>query len=265
MDQREGINKEIIHNGVIVQRTMYTDDIFLLELHAPAIADIAVPGQFVNIACDGFLRRPISICGLDRKRGTFRVAIRVKGHGTEYLRDREIGAVLSIQGPLGNSFDLTDVRRCIVVGGGIGIFPLMFLLDEARLRGIETVAVCGYRSADESFCTREMQSKADVVCFASDRGGMDFHGNASQALSQIVDWTDATVFTCGPAPMMRSVATFCIEHDLPCFVSLEERMGCGTGICLVCSCKVKAGTDDFEYKRCCCDGPVFAASEVLWE
>ncbi|MHB1452578.1 MAG: dihydroorotate dehydrogenase electron transfer subunit [Saccharofermentanales bacterium] len=259
------IKKQILHQCEVLSKTVYSDDIFMLELKSDLIARDALPGQFVNIACDGFLRRPISLCGTDKTKGSFRIAIRVKGSGTAFLKDREAGDLLSVQGPLGNSFDLSGVARCVAVGGGIGIFPLMFLLDEAKAQGIETIAVCGYRSADDSFCTEEIRSKADSTCFSSDSGDMDFCGNAAQALSQIGSLADATVFTCGPAPMMRAAAKYCIENGIRCFASLEERMACGTGVCLVCACKVKAGVEDFEYKRCCCDGPVFAASEVVWE
>lgn len=257
--------RQMLHECEIRSKTVYSDNVFMLELQSDAIAQAAVPGQFVNVACDGFLRRPISICSTDAAKGTFSIAIRVKGDGTAFLRDCSAGEFLSVQGPLGNGFDLSGVTRCVTVGGGIGIFPLMFLLDEAKARGIQTVAICGYRSAADSFCTDEIRSKADSTCFSSDFGDMDFCGNAAQALSQIGEMENATVFTCGPAPMMKSVSDFCAGRDIPCFASLEERMACGTGICLVCACKVKAGVGDYEYKRCCCDGPVFAASEVVWE
>lgn len=259
------IKKQIVHNCEVLGKTVYSDDIFMLDLQSDVIAQTALPGQFVNIGCDGFLRLPISICGTDKQKGSFRIAIRVKGSGTAFLMNRKTGDVLSVQGPLGNCFDLSGVTRCVTVGGGIGIFPLMFLLDEAKSRGIETTAVCGYRSAEDSFCTEEIRSKADSTCFSSDLGDMDFCGNAAQALARIESIEGATVFTCGPAPMMESVASFCADIDIPCFVSLEERMACGTGICLVCACKIKAGNDGFVYKRCCCDGPVFAASEVVWK
>ncbi|MHB8964198.1 MAG: dihydroorotate dehydrogenase electron transfer subunit [Saccharofermentanales bacterium] len=259
------MDRQILHDCEIQSKTVYSDNIFMIELQSDAIARAALPGQFVNVACGGFLRRPISICSADPSKGTFRIAIRVKGSGTEYLRDRTAGEFLSVQGPLGNGFNLSGVTRCVTVGGGIGIFPLMFLLDVAKDRGIETHAICGYRSAEDSFCTAEIRLKADTTCFSSDFGDMDFCGNAAQALSQLDDLAGTTVFTCGPAPMMKGVSEFCASRDIPCFTSLEERMACGTGICLVCACKVKAGGEGFEYKRCCCDGPVFDASEVVWE
>mgnify|MGYP002350530419 CR=1 FL=1 len=182
---------------------MLSSNIFIMELSCPDIARNALPGQFVNVDCAQFLNRPISICSADREKGTFSLGIRIKGTGTRRLSGMTAGEQVMIHGPLGHGFDLTGTVSCIAVGGGIGIFPLMFLLDETKRLGIPSRAVCGYKSAIESFCTLELRKKADKICFTSDCGDMDFHGNAADALNDIKIKGDETVFTCGPVQIDR--------------------------------------------------------------
>lgn len=248
----------------IVKKQYWSKDQFIFDLESKEIAAECKPGQFVDVLCDSLLRRPISICGVDRIRGVFRIAIRIKGSGTLFLEKKQTGEFLSILGPLGNGFDLSRTESCVAVGGGIGIYPLLFLLQEAKERGIKTTSVCGFRSKADSFCLDEISALSDKAVFASDCGDMDVCGNAIDALEN-VDLQNATLFTCGPVPMMQSASQAAMANGIECQVSLEERMGCGTGVCLVCACKIKAAGNDFEYKRCCKDGPVFNAKEVVWE
>lgn len=269
MPVTDHIHRNIEHKCRIISNRHINDDVFILEIENKVIAESSKPGQFVNVDCGSFLKRPISICGTDKDKGTFSIGIRIKGEGTRRLSSKIAGDELTVIGPLGNCFDLFGVSSLVAVGGGIGIFPLMFLIEEAKRMGIKSTAVCGYRSLSESFCTIELSGKADKTCFSSDCGDMDFHGNAAQALSTLELSRGQTVFTCGPIQMMKSVYSICEAHEVKCFASLEERMGCGTGICLVCACKIKtidkSGNSDYEYKRCCYDGPVFDASEVVWD
>jgi len=252
-----------LYDCKIIKKRYFSKDQFVFNLESNEIAKECQPGQFVNILCDSLLRRPISICGVDRKNGIFQVAIRVKGSGTAYLEKKQEGECLSVLGPLGNGFDLSTVENCVIVGGGIGIYPLLFVLQEAKAKGIRTVSVCGFRSKEDSFCIDEIRLLSDNVVFASDCGDMDVCGNAIDALKNI-SLENSTIFTCGPSIMMQSASRLAAEKGIDCQVSLEQRMGCGTGVCLVCACKVKAG-DDYEYKRCCKEGPVFDAKEVVWE
>lgn len=253
-----------LYDCKIIRKHYLTKDQFLFDLKSSDITAACGPGQFVDILCDGLLRRPISICGVDRENGIFQVAIRVKGAGTAFLEKKNVGESLSVLGPLGKGFDLANTRSCVVVGGGIGIFPLLFVLSEAKKRGIPTTAVCGFRSKEESFCIDEVRMLSDQVVFASDCGDLDVCGNAVDALEN-VSLDDSEIFTCGPVPMMREAARVAEKKGIRCQASLEERMGCGTGICLVCACRVHTPSGDFEYKRCCKDGPVFDAKEVAWE
>lgn len=253
-----------VYDCKIVNKYDLAKDQFVLELFSKEIAGECKAGQFVNVECrDALLRRPISISSVDRENGIFKIAIRVKGSGTAYLASCQIGDSLSVIGPLGHGFDLTNVKSCVVVGGGIGIYPLLFLLTEAKKLGIPTTTVCGFRSKADSFCLDEINELSDHVVYASECGDMEVCGNAIDALNTL-DLTGSVLFTCGPNVMMKKVAEIAEKQTIPCQVSLEQRMGCGTGICLVCACKTKKD-HDFEYKRCCKDGPVFDAREVIWE
>ncbi len=248
----------------IHKKQYLSKDQFILTLESKEISTNCKPGQFVNVQCDSLLKRPISIFSADRENGLFSIAIRIKGSGTSYLEKQNVGDLISVLGPLGNGFDFSGLRDCVVVGGGIGIYPLMFVLQEARKLGITTTSVCGFRSIEDSFLIDDIKSLSDKVVFASECGEMDFCGNAVDALSTIDFKDNSTIFTCGPSPMMQSVSNVATKKNIPCQVSLEQRMGCGTGICLVCACKIKYG-DDFTYKRCCKEGPVFDHREVIWD
>lgn len=248
----------------ITEKIYLSKDQFILTFESKEISSECKPGQFVNVSCDKFLKRPISIYSANKDSGLFSIAIRVKGEGTAYLETKNPGESLSILGPLGNGFDLQNVSHCVMVGGGIGIYPLIYLLEEARKLGIKTTSICGFRSREDSFLIDDIKLLSDNVVFASECGDMDVCGNAVDAMKHI-DLNSSYIFTCGPMPMMKAVSEVAIEKNIPCQVSLEQRMGCGTGICLVCACKVKTSEDDFGYKRCCKDGPVFDAREVLWD
>lgn len=251
----------------IFSKEYVSENQFILGLHSPAIVKSCYPGQFVNLECNKLLRRPISICGTDPEKGIFYIGIRVKGEGTKFIESKKEGEFISVLGPLGNGFKLVENKKCIVVGGGIGVFPLMFLLEEAKSKNIPTTAICGYKSSGDSFCLNTLKNLSDEIIFASECGDMDICGNATDALKTL-DLNDSAVYTCGPAPMMKHVSYIANTAGISCQVSLEERMGCGTGVCLVCACKIKVKneTDEgYEYKRCCMDGPVFDSKEVFWE
>lgn len=255
----------------------------LLSFSCPGIADLAMPGQFVNISCSQFLRRPLGILEVDRVKGEFSVGIKLLGEGTIFLSELEPGDCVSILGPLGHGFDLDNYDRVITVGGGTGVFPLFFVQQYCRENSIEGIAVCGYRSKEDSFLTEEYEQLSCAVSFASDAGDMMITGNAGVALQHVLNNIAAgengkinrtLIAACGPKAMMQGVAAIANERNIDCQVSLEERMACGIGICLVCACKIKArksndeseftNTNEWEHKRCCVEGPVFKAQEVVW-
>lgn len=248
----------------------------VLTIDAPHIAAAAQPGQFVNLSCDRLLRRPIGIMEADRHTGQIRLGIRIQGEGTRWLARRRNGDTLSVLGPLGHGFSLDGHKRIITVGGGTGVFPLFFVQQVCREKGIDALAVCGYRSRDESVLREEYTHLGCRTLFAADAGDLDVPGHAAEALEQLLQAIDpvaeTAILTCGPRPMMQAVAQTARRLGLPCQVSLEERMACGIGVCLVCACKIH-GTETAEhgsgfgeagYQRCCVDGPVFDAEVVAW-
>ncbi len=279
----EPILTPIEHTAVVVANEALAPDLVLLTLSAPAIAAAAVPGQFVHIACNRFLRRPFGIAGVDLINGHLRVGIQVKGEGTRDLASRQPGASLSVLGPLGNGFMLDDIDAIIAVAGGTGLFPLTYLLEHAAAHGIQAAAFCGYRSAAHAFLTDVVAASTQHAVYASERGDLDFHGTCVDALcaatvpvdgaagcrlgSQTFDPARTLLAAVGPMPMMNAARLQAARLGMPCQVSLEERMACGIGVCLVCACKTR--TDDpaqpYHASRCCVDGPVFRAEEILWE
>jgi len=260
----------IEHQSLILANQSVNPQTRILTLDAPLIARTAQPGQFVNLACDRFLRRPIGMMQADPDAGTIKVGIRIQGDGTRWLADRRPGDQLSVLGPLGHGFDFTGVRRVITVGGGTGVFPLFFVQQYCCARQIDSIAVCGYRSRADSILADDYAGLSCRTLFASDCGDMDVAGHAAVALEQLLSGMPAAdgtvIMTCGPKIMMQAVAEIAVRYHLPCQVSLEERMACGIGVCLVCACKIKAegSGQPFTHQRCCVEGPVFPAEVVEW-
>jgi len=259
----------------VVERRLLSDNHVVLTLSGSEIANQAKPGQFVNISANQFLRRPLGIMQVDRHTGCFSVGIRIQGEGTAWLADRKVGDTLSVLGPLGHGYDLAGYDRIITVGGGTGVFPLFFVQQVCREQNIDGIAVCGYRSSQESILADDFAATACQVLFASDAGDMMVAGHAALALRQLLDalpeqdgerQLKTAILTCGPKIMMSAVADLAKQRGLDCQVSLEERMACGIGVCLVCVCKTRSddANQPFQHKRCCAEGPVFPAGEVIW-
>lgn len=242
----------------------------ILTIGAPQIAAIAIPGQFVNISCNQFLRRPIGIMDADSEAGWIKCGIQIVGEGTRWLAGLKSGDQVSLLGPLGHGFDFEGISRVITVGGGTGVFPLHFVQRYCQAKGIEGIAVCGYRSRADSIITHEYSETGCQTLLASDCGDLAFHGHAGQALEHLLQnlepVTNTAIMTCGPKIMMQNVASIAVNHKLPCQVSLEARMACGIGVCLVCACAIKAvaAEQPYHYQRCCSEGPVFPAEVVEW-
>lgn len=262
--------RQIEYPAVVIHNERINDQTCVLTLAAPAIAAAARPGQFVNLSCNHFLRRPLGIMDADAAAGQIKVGIRIMGDGTAWLAGRQAGESISVLGPLGHGFELSGLKRIITVGGGTGVFPLFMVQKYCQGQGLETLAVCGYRSKADSFLAEEYAGLACQTLFASDSGDMDFAGTAVHALGSLLDSLEpiegTAILTCGPKIMMKGVAELAAMHRIPCQVSLEERMACGIGVCLVCACKIKAEADGqaFTHQRCCVEGPVFPAEVVEW-
>lgn len=247
----------------VIEKAAVSAGIYSYTILCPEIAELAKPGQFVHIKVDGFtLRRPVSICEIVRG-GSLRIVFEVRGAGTAKLADINVGNHIDMIAPLGNGFGLPASiepdRRVVLVGGGIGVPPL---LELAKIMGENATAVLGFRSYDKVILTEDFARTGTHTIICTDDGSVGQRGQVTAALSAELAKGDVTqVYSCGPAPMLRAVIAECEKHGkhgVPCQVSLEERMGCGVGACVVCACATASGM-----KRVCKDGPVFNAKEVL--
>ncbi len=237
-----------------------TETIYDFTVCCPEMAKIAKPGQFLHILCggDAYLRRPISICEVVERKH-IRFIFETRGKGTEALAKRSVGEYLDILGPLGNGFTLypEDKEAILLIGGGIGVFPLLQLAKE--LKGKATV-VLGFRNQDAVLLADEFRAVSRNVFIATDDGSCGYHGFVTDVMKNILGSNPVSrVYTCGPTPMMQKVAEMASDANIPAQVSLEERMGCGVGACVTCTCKVNGSN-----KRVCKDGPVFDGTEVEW-
>lgn len=248
----------------ILTRKTLAREVYDYTVHCPEMAAVSVAGQFVHIRVAGHtLRRPISICQVDRERGTLRLVFETKGSGTVELAKLAPGELMDLMGPLGNGFALlSPEKKAIVVGGGIGTPPM---LETARHYGKNATAICGFRSAAQVILEEDFAAAGCRVCLATDDGSKGQKGFVTDLLRERLGEEKADIiYACGPTPMLEAVAKVAAQFGVRCQVSLEERMGCGVGACLVCACKIARENGDPTYKHVCKDGPVFEAEEVIF-
>ncbi|MCL2545949.1 MAG: dihydroorotate dehydrogenase electron transfer subunit [Oscillospiraceae bacterium] len=233
-----------------VLRVKHTSAACYLWLHTPEVQE-SKAGQFVMVKCDGFwLERPLGIASHEGEE--MLLVFAVKGKGTKWLSARGMGDEIVVRGAFGNGFPQVH-GRALLVGGGLGLPPLLYTAQE-----MDCDIACGFRNKESVILLSEFTDACRHVALATDDGSIGLHGNAINAAEQLMQKNDyATVFACGPHPLLRAVKVWAEEKKLPCWLSLEEHMACGIGACLVCAC-ASSGT----YKRVCKDGPVFAADEV---
>lgn len=246
----------------IVSKTELSPGVFDLCVASPSMARAALPGQFVDIACEGkTLRRPISICDTDPSRGLVRLVLEIRGEGTAWLAAHAVGETLDILGPLGKGFDLAGAqeKRALFVGGGIGVPPLLFA---ARPYGARAHAVLGFRTAGAVILADDFTTAGAMLHLATDDGTAGHHGLVTGPARTLLQAGAADiVYACGPLPMLRAVAALAREYNVRCQVSMEQRMACGVGACLCCVCETKEpGTH--RYRHVCKDGPVFDAETL---
>ena len=249
----------------VVSQNRITEDIFSLVLKAADIAKEAVPGQFVSLFskdASRLLPRPISLCEINRNKGTLRLVYRVVGEGTKEFSGYKAGDRVQVMGPLGNGFQL-ECTSPILMGGGIGIPPMLELSKRLAEQGVDKKhlhVVLGYR--DSAFLADEFKKHA-IVHITSDSGLVGRKGNVVDAVRD-ENLTGDMIYACGPTPMLRAIKRYAYENDIPAQLSLEEHMACGIGACLACVCKTAEVDEHFKVttRRVCKDGPVFFAEEV---
>ena len=246
----------------IVSKEQMGDAVYMvLEAGDMVRTSFRAPGQFVHVKCgEGLLlRRPISICNWSAQRDLVRLVFEVRGEGTEWLARRQVGDSLDVLGPLGHGFQMEQGGRYLLVGGGIGVPPM---LGCAKWTAGQSTAVLGFRSADRAMLTEEFQKCCKDVLLCSDDGSLGQKGFVDAQVRAVLekDKNFTAVLACGPKPMLKNVAAVAAEYGVPCQVSMEERMACGVGACLGCAIQMADGT----MKHVCKDGPVFDAEEVEW-
>lgn len=212
------------------------------------------PGQFVNIKIDGFfLRRPISVCDIEEN--TLTLIYKTVGAGTDKLSKTEKGEKLDILAFLGNGYDLSKSGEApLLIGGGVGVPPLFLLAKKLVKEGKTPTAILGFNSADEIFLKDEFKALGVKTFIATADGSVGTRGFVTDVMKNTDGYT--YFYTCGPEPMLRAVYN---ESKTDGEFSFEERMGCGFGACVGCTCKTKYGN-----KRICRDGPVLSKEEIIW-
>ena len=237
----------------ILSNTALTDSVYKMVLSGDTSA-ITAAGQFVNIQLDGlFLRRPISVCDYDE--ATLTIVYKVVGKGTEAMSRMAPGKELDILTGLGNGYDLSLAGdKPVLLGGGVGVPPMYNLAKKLLALGKEVTVILGFNTQSEIFYEEEFKALGCKVIVATADGSYGVKGFATTPLADI-DYT--YFYTCGPEPMLKAVYK---ATNTSGQMSFEERMGCGFGACMGCSCKTLTG-----YKRICKDGPVMKKEEILWQ
>lgn len=221
----------------------------------------ALPGQFVMILCgtDTTLRRPISVA--ESEGGCLTICYDVRGKGTKWLSERKTGEEIDLLSPIGKGFEVSKSGRALLVGGGIGIYPLLPL---ARAYGDRSTALLGFRNEGMINYTENFEKYGcNTEYITDDRGFV-----TALVKKELEKGGYDVIHTCGPKPMMAAVAKLAKEYGIRCEVSMEERMACGVGACHGCICKTlfksNEGVEGEHYRRVCVDGPVFDAEEIVW-
>lgn len=236
----------------IISNKKIAKDVYKMELFGDVTA-ITAPGQFVNIKIDGlFLRRPISVCNCENN--TLTLIYKVVGKGTEILANMKDGELDVLVG-LGNGYDVSlSGDNPVLLGGGVGVPPLYMLAKQLINNGKNLTVVLGFNTKDEIFYEKEFQQLGANVIVTTVDGSYGTKGFVTDAVKNL-DYS--YFYTCGPEPMLKAIYSTSITSGQ---LSFEERMGCGFGACMGCSCKTITG-----YKRICKEGPVMYKEEILWE
>lgn len=253
----------------LIEKTEIIKDVYKFSVKAEEIVKIAKPGNFIEIRVsdqvEPFLRRPISIYKLDKENGILEFIFQVKGKGTTILSKKEVGNKIDIIGPLGfGTFNLKNYNKIAVIGGGIGIFPLYELCRQAKEQKKEIGCYLGFRNKDFVMLEKEFKNTTSNLTITTDDGTYANKGFAIDYLiKDFVNQNYECIYACGPIPMLRAIQKYAITNNINCQISLEEKMGCGLGVCLGCAVKTsKSSKEAPEYFHVCKGGPVFNAKDV---
>jgi len=245
---------------ILSKEKIASRDIYAITLDASLAPEA---GQFLTVSCgEGTtLLRPFGV--FDATEDTVRFGFEVRGKGTTLLKDKRVGDTLKLLGPLGHGFSLPEKGKALLVGGGIGVFPLYYTAKAAASKG-GCDALLGFRSKDFVHTLPQFEAVCGKVSVCTDDGSFARKALVTELLEEALKTnTYESVHICGPLPMMRACADIAKRYGVRTEVSMEERMGCGIGACYACVCKVLS-SDGQTYKRVCKDGPVFDAEAIVW-
>ena len=251
------IQKELM---TIISQRLIAPSIFEMTMEGTLVSSMTMPGQFVHIKVsdrmDPLLRRPISICRIDPKQSRFTIVYRADGKGTSILSEKKPVEQVDVLGPLGNGFPVEEVNKggkALLIGGGIGIPPLLQLSRDLKAKGVEVQHILGFRTEADIFYEQQFAELGETIITTED-GSYGSRG----FVTDVSDFQNSdVVYSCGPTPMLKAVKEKYKGKKI--FISLEERMGCGIGACFACVCR----TPENGYRKICSDGPVFRSEEVV--
>ena len=259
------MSEKFQENVTVLKQQCIGKDIYDMTIQTKHIAGHAKAGQFVSLYSNDaskLLPRPISLCGIDAEAGTLRLVYRVTGEGTgtEEFSRLKAGDTIRVLGPLGNGFTVEPGKKAFLIGGGIGIPPMLELAKSIKAAGTcEFVSVMGYRDA-QTFLLDEFKEQGDCYV-ATEDGSVGAKGNVLDAMKEYKLNADV-IYACGPTPMLRALKAYAAEQGMTCYISMEERMACGIGACLACVCVPKKRcTFQCENRESDKEGPVFLAEE----
>lgn len=249
---------------LITKNSQLNHDNYLLELQAEEKLDQIIPGQFVNVlvknSASTFLRRPFSIHNVDYTTNSFSILVKTVGEGTNHLVLEKVGDKLDVVFPLGNGFSLPKKHeKVLLIGGGVGIAPMMHLGKESVELGAEVHILLGARSEKDHILLKEFENVGKIYLTTND-GSLGVHGFVTDHPVFSESEKFDRIYCCGPDPMMHAVARKANELSIDCEVSLENMMACGYGVCLCCVTKTTEGN-----KCVCTDGPVFNIKDLQWQ
>lgn len=253
----------------LVKKEELKPEIFKFSVKAEEIVKTAKPGNFIEIKVNNeiepFLRRPISIYNIDKENGILEFIFQIKGKGTQILSNREEGEIIDILGPLGyGTFKYDDYKKLAIIGGGIGVFPLYELAKSAQKEGKIINTYLGFRNKDLVVLEKQFNNVSNELIITTDDGSYGQKGFSIDFIKKDIESGNVdSIYACGPLPMLRAIRQLAIEKNIPCQISLEEKMACGLGVCLGCAIKTSKSTEEApEYWHVCKAGPVFQAKDV---
>lgn len=254
--------KKVLHDLVILKNEHLNKRHFILELQAPEPLPALMPGQFVQVLVKDspttFLRRPFSIHCFDASRNSFCLLIQIKGEGTRHLSHIKEGEKLSVMYPLGNSFSLPAGRKALLVGGGCGVAPLLFLAKWLKDNDVDVTILTGWKRKEDIF-EKAAYEQCGTVLVTTEDGSEGETGMVTNHSIFKSNLDFDRIYCCGPDRMMKTIAHMALRKGIDCEVSLENTMACGFGVCLCCITPTEHGN-----QRVCVEGPVFSTKELGW-